>query len=502
MPILLVVDDEPSILLAFRRAFQDTSVEVRTAESAEEGLALARQQQPDVVILDIQLPDMTGLEVLRKLRELDARSPVIFITGKSTTDTAIEAMKLGAYEYLLKPLELAHLRQVIDRALAISRLMHVPAVVADVQPVDDRADAIIGRCPAMQEVYKAIGRVAAQDVTVLITGESGTGKELVARAVYQHSRRAAGPFLAINCAAIPEHLLESELFGHEKGAFTGADRRRIGKFEQCSGGTLFLDEVADMSPLTQSKMLRFLQEQQFERLGGNETIRTDVRILAATNQELGPLVAQGRFRQDLYYRLSIFTFRLPPLRERGDDLVLLLQHYLRRFNRELGKEVQRVAPETLDLLRQYSWPGNIRQLQSVLKQALLQAAGPILSPDFLPASLYKGKDETDRLVRPVATSVNPAEEHDGFPSLGSFIEERLQAGTESLYQETVRRMESLLLTRVLKQTGGNQVQAAKILGIARGSLRTKLRELGISIARTVNMGEKMEEPETDEGKQG
>src|SRR5437899_688234 len=226
-------------------------------------------------------------------------------------------------------------------------MSHVPAVVAEQEVVDDPADAIVRRCPAMQDVYKAIGRVANQDVTVLITGETGTGKELVARSLYQHSRRAAGVFLAINCAAIPEQLLESELFGHEKGAFTGAERRRIGKFEQCAGGTLFLDEVADMSPLTQSKMLRFLQEQQFERVGGNETIHADVRILAASNQELEPLVHCGRFRQDLYYRLSIFSIRLPPLRERGDDLGLLVQHYLRRFNTELSKDVHQVSPKAM-----------------------------------------------------------------------------------------------------------------------------------------------------------
>src|SRR5580692_441540 len=320
MPTLLIVDDEPSILLAFRRAFGGAAVDVITAETGAEGLEQARQRRPDVVILDIHLPDCSGLEMLRRLRELDARSLVIFITGKSTTDTAIEAMKLGAYEYLLKPLELQQLRQVVERALAISRLMHVPAVVvAPAEPVDDRADAILGRCPAMQEVYKGIGRVAAQDVGVLITGESGTGKELVARALYQHSRRANAPFLAINCAAIPEHLLESELFGHEKGSFTGADRKRIGKFEQCSGGTLFLDEVGDMTPLTQSKILRLLQEQRFERLGGNETVQTDVRLVAATNMDLERAVESGRFRRDLYYRLNVYAISLPPLRDRGDD---------------------------------------------------------------------------------------------------------------------------------------------------------------------------------------
>jgi two-component system nitrogen regulation response regulator GlnG len=474
MPSLLVVDDEPAILLAFRHTFGSPAIEVLTAETAQEGLDLARRHRPDVVVLDVQLPDATGLEVFRQLHELDARCPVVFVTGKSTTDTAIEAMKLGAYDYLFKPLELAQLRQVIDRALAISRQMHVPAVLAEIEPADDRADAILGRCPAMQEVYKAIGRVASQDMTVLIAGESGTGKELVARAIYQHSRRAAGPFLAINCAAIPESLLESELFGHEKGAFTGADRQRIGKFEQCSGGTLFLDEVADMSPLTQSKMLRVLQDQRIERLGSNDVIQTNVRVLAATNQDLERLVAQGRFRQDLYYRLSIFTIRLPPLRERGDDLALLVERLVRQYNRELAKEVQTVAPQALALLRRYSWPGNVRELQSVLKQALLQATGPVLLPEFLPAYLQ----EKDRAAaRPADNGTEP--------TLRQLIAELLAADSGNVYAEMLRRVEWQLLTQVLQATAGNQRQAARVLGITRGSLRNKLRDLGISIGRTV-----------------
>jgi nitrogen regulation protein NR(I) len=485
MPKLLVVDDEPSILLAFRKALRSSGVDVVTAQTAMEGLDVARAQYPDVVILDVQLPDLSGLEALRKLREIDARSPVIFITGKSTTDTAIEAMKLGAYEYLLKPLELAHLREVIDRALEISRLMHVPAVVTEGEPEDERADAIVGSCPAMHEVYKAIGRAAGQDVTVLITGESGTGKELVARALYQHSRRAHGPFLAINCAAIPEQLLESELFGHEKGAFTGADRQRIGKFEQCNGGTLFLDEVADMSSLTQSKILRILQEQHFERLGGNTTIRTDVRVLAATNQDLRKLVTQARFRQDLYYRLSVFSIHLPPLRERGDDLDLLVRHYVRRFSRELGKEVKGIAPEALALLHDYTWPGNVRELQSALKQSLLQATGPVLVADFLPGSVI------DRAGPARAIGGEGCSDSPSLPTgdFATFINEQLRAGSDNLYEDTLRRMERLLVTRVLNHTGGNQLQAAKILGITRGSLRTKIRDLGITIARTVGGGE-------------
>src|SRR5262245_33458276 len=257
MPTLLIIDDEPSILHAFRRAFRDPALTLETASSAAEGVELVLKRRPDVVILDIHLPDQSGMDAFRRIKQIDARIPVVFITGHGTTDTAIEAMKLGAYDYLLKPLELAPLRELVDRALEISRLMHVPALMeVDQAPAAGPAEVLVGRCPAMQDVYKAIGRVAPQDVTVLILGESGTGKELVARAIYHHSRRHAGPFLAINCSAIPEQLLESELFGHEKGAFTGADRKRIGKFEQCNGGTLFLDEIGDMSAMTQSKILR------------------------------------------------------------------------------------------------------------------------------------------------------------------------------------------------------------------------------------------------------
>src|SRR5262249_28690847 len=262
--------------------------------------------------------------------------------------------------------------------------MREPAVVADSAPDPDVDGAIVGSCAAMREVYKAVGRVAAQDVPVLITGESGTGKELIARAIYQYSARARAPFLALNCAAIPEQLLESELFGHEKGAFTGADRKRIGKFEQVTGGTIFLDEVGDMPLALQAKVLRLLQEQSFERVGGNETIRTDVRLIAATHHDLKADSAEGKFRPDLYYRLGVFTIPLPPLRERGEDLPLLVRHYLRRFSRELGREVQEAAPEALERLRTYPWPGNIRELQSVLKQALLQASGTVLLPAFLP----------------------------------------------------------------------------------------------------------------------
>jgi two-component system nitrogen regulation response regulator GlnG len=468
MPKLLVIDDEPSILHFFRRAFREPEVRLLTAGTADEGLGVVSREHPDVVILDINLPDQSGLEAFRRLREMDSRIPVIFITGHGTTSTAIEAMRLGAYEYLLKPLELDQLVDLVKRAFEISRLMRVPAVVPETEPAEHAADVLVGRCPAMQEVYKAIGRVAPQDVTVLILGESGTGKELVARAIYYYSKRASRPFLAINCAAIPESLLESELFGHEKGAFTGAERRRIGKFEQCHGGTLFLDEIGDMTPLTQTKILRVLQEQQFERVGGNETIHTDVRLIAATNRNLEKLIATEQFRSDLYYRLKVYTIQLPALRERLDDLPMLVDHFLRRFRREFGKDVERVSSETLDILKRYPWPGNLRELQSVLKQALLRATGSVLVPEFLPEVTQ---------TRFSSTGLT-------FQDLEHFVQERIQAGSTDLYGEWQAIAEKHLLKLVLRHTGGNQVQAAKILGINRSTLRCRISDLGIGPGRT------------------
>jgi two-component system nitrogen regulation response regulator GlnG len=350
--------------------------------------------------------------------------------------------------------------------------------VVGTPPDDDQPDeAIVGSCPAMQEVYKAIGRVADQAFPVLITGESGTGKELVARAIYQHGPRAKAPFLALNCAAIPETLLESELFGHEKGAFTGAERRRIGKFEQVSGGTLLLDEIGDMPPPTQAKVLRVLQEQAFERVGGSETIRTDVRLIAATHRDLKAWSVEGKFRPDLYYRLGVFAIHLPPLRERGEDLALLVQFYLRRVSRELGREVGEVAPEALERLRGYSWPGNVRELQSVLKQALLRAHGPVLLPDFLP--------ELPEAPVPAAPGAPPG----GGLDPEAFLRPRLGPDARDLYAEVHRELDRLVLPRVLEYTGGNQRRAALLLGIARRTLRQKLRDLGLHVAHSVEADE-------------
>jgi DNA-binding NtrC family response regulator len=481
MAHLLLIDDDPALIVEqVRQAFPPPAHRVEVAGSGAAGLKEVRTDPPDVILLDLRLPDQSGLEVYQQIRRIDARIPVIFITMAKGADAAIEAMKHGAYDYLFKPVGQQQLRRAVDEALEVARRMRQPAVVAE-NPTDSEEDgAILGGCPTMREVYKAIGHVAGQDVTVLITGESGTGKELVARAIYQHGCRAQAPFLALNCAAIPETLLESELFGHEKGAFTGADRRRIGKFEQCNSGTIFLDEVGDMPLALQAKVLRLLQEQAFERVGGNETVRTDVRLIAATHRDLKSCAEQGRFRADLYYRLSAFTIELPPLRERGDDLPMLVRHYLRRFGREMGREVAEVAPEAIDRLRDYSWPGNIRELQNVLRQALLRSRGRVLLPDFLP-------DLPQQAVRPgsAARSV-PAGKG---PDLEAFIRRGLEAGTTCLFEETQRWVEGILLPMVLEHTQGNRRQAAQILGIARQTLRAKLRDLGVTISSSVEFGE-------------
>ena len=426
-----------------------------------------------MVVLDVHLPDASGLETYHRLRAIDGRVPVILVTGHGTADLAIEAMKEGAFDYLLKPLELADLRDRLGQAFESSRLTRVPAALPE-DAAPPAADLLIGRCPAMQDVYKAVGRVARQDVTVLITGESGTGKELVARAIYQHSARAGKPFVALNCGAIPENLVESELFGHERGAFTGADRRRVGRFEQAAGGTVFLDEVGELPPAAQVKMLRVLQERRFERVGGDETIAANVRVLAATNADLERLADQGKFRKDLFFRLNVYALRLPALRDRDGDLPLLIDHYLKRYRRELGVGVLELAPDAVDALLAYGWPGNVRELQSALKQALLKSSGAVLRPDDLPTAVL------GRAAPAAAAPDGPG----GF-DWDAFVAGRVAAGADDLYAASLEKMERELLTRVLRHTAGNQLQAAKILGITRGSLRTKIRALGITIAREV-----------------
>ncbi|QDT41674.1 Nitrogen assimilation regulatory protein [Gimesia alba] len=488
MPQALVIDDDRTIREMVRRSLEKVNVDVISAGTADEGLEAIRGEAPEVVLLDIVLPSVSGLDVFREIRSLDRRLPVVFITSSSESNVAIEAMQLGAFDYLAKPLDLPKLNALIQKAIETRRLMNIPVAlpVGDAKP--ENGDQFVGRSPQMLEVFKSIGRVAAQNVNVLIRGESGTGKELVARAIYQHSPRSNECFMAVNCAALTETLLESELFGYEKGAFTGADKQRIGKFEQCNGGTLFLDEVGDMSQLTQGKVLRLLQEQKFERVGGNKTIETDVRIIAATNRNLEEMVKDGSFREDLFYRLNGMTISLPPLRERGKDIALLVEHYLNAACYEMGRtETEGVSSEALELMMKYQWPGNVRELQSVIRQSLLNSTSPIIIPSFLPGELL-GETSADVAT---AASADPeiSETGDTLPlsDLRLFVDERLLANSTDLYSETLETMERYLLTRILNETGGNQTRAAEILGITRGKIRDRIAQFGISLEKTVSI---------------
>ncbi len=488
---LLVIDDDRSVLHLVERSLSNLDLAFTAAQSAADGIAIIEREKPDVVLLDIMLPDLSGLEAYRQIRQTDPRLPVIFITAASASDVAIEAMKLGAFDYLCKPIDVGQLDRLVRQALESRRLMSVPVGMRDLLAPDDKGDAFVGRCRPMQDIFKAIGRVAPQNVAVLVRGESGTGKELVARAIYQHSDRSDGPFLAVNCAALSETLLESELFGHEKGAFTGAHERRIGKFEQCSGGTIFLDEVGDMSPLVQGKVLRLLQEQKFERVGGNQTITTDVRIVSATNRDLEEMCQNNEFRTDLYYRLNGYTINLPPLRERGDDRVMLLEHTLARLNSELGRDVQGIAPEALKRLLNYDWPGNVRELQTLLRQAVLQSSGPVLLADALPAEINPAPVRV-RATEPRDAGSPADDPGDTEVGIDAFVDGCLQKNVTDLYATTLSHMERSLLSRVLRHAGGNQSEAARILGITRGSLRNKIRANQISIGPNISVAESAE----------
>jgi nitrogen regulation protein NR(I) len=473
MPRLLIVDDEPNLLYSLTKALRSESLEIATAETAREGIEKVRELKPDVVILDVRLPDMSGLDAFSEMSEIDPRLPVIMITAYSTMETAIEATKRGAYEYLLKPVAFDQLRGTVQRALELRLGEAIPGAAngADNQPA---AGLLIGQSTAMQEVYKGIGRIAPQDVTVLLEGESGVGKELVAQVIYHYSRRSQGPFLAINCAAIPEPLLESELFGHERGAFTGAADLRIGKFQQVDGGTLFLDEIGDMPLSAQAKMLRVLQDGSFERVGSNKTLRANVRVIAATNQNLEELVEEGLFRRDLYYRLKVFAIRIPPLRDRLDDLSPLLDYFIRLFNQELGKNVRSVSAEAKQVLQQHPWPGNIRELQSAVKYALVHAVSETITPDCLPPGCR---------ATPAASA--PRAAPSGSLNVSQFARDLLDGGEGDIYRRVHGEVDRILLPEVLERVGGNQVLASQLLGIARSTLRTRISDLGMMIAKRV-----------------
>ena len=484
MPTLLLVDDEPSVLYAMEKGLRAENLKIFSVETAKAGIQAVCDHHPDVVVCDVRLPDMSGLDAFQRMREVDPHLPVIIITAHATTDTAIEAMKRGAFEYLLKPYDLNELKETVAKAIELSRIRRVSAVF-DQEPTKEAGgivvDRIIGNSRAMQDAYKEIGRVAPQKVNVLILGESGTGKELVARAIYQHSSRAKNPFLAINCAAIPEHLLESELFGHEKGAFTSADRKRIGKFEQAHTGTLFLDEIGDMSIAAQAKVLRILQDGCFERVGSSETIQSDVRIIAATNCNLEKAITAKTFREDLFYRLNTFTIRLPALRERLEDIPHLVQYFVHRFGLDLGKGNLRVSEECMEAMLKHQWPGNIRELQSAIKYAIVRSTIDVITSDCLPESLKSRQ----ACLEPIDSVFGDSEEPSRYADLRTFIRQLIDANEPDLNDAVHAEVDKILYEQVLDHVEGHQAQAAEMLGISRTTLRNRLQSLGMSVGKSL-----------------
>ncbi len=468
MAKVLVIDDEPGICQAFSKLLKGLGHEALVAPSAEQGLPAARREAPDLVLLDIRLPGMDGLAALEALKAEGFAAPVVILTAHGTLDTAVRALKLGAFDYLTKPVDLATAEAVISRALEKARLsQEVARLQREVAGRVAPGRRLTGATPAMQEIFKTIAAVCASDVSVLIQGESGTGKELVAREIHANSPRASGPFEAVNCAAIPATLLESELYGHEKGAFTGAVRRQVGRFERAHGGTILLDEIGEIPPATQVKLLRFLEERAFERVGGDERVEVNLRILAATNQDLEAKIVQGAFREDLYYRLKVVTVDLPPLRERASDIPLLVA----RFLAEGPGASREISEEALGLLTRYRWPGNIRELRNAIEHAGVLARGAPIRPDHLPETVRHPE-------RAPAAGLRPSVEAEVDRLVGVLLEQP-EAGPGDLFAVVERQWESALLRRVLEKTGGNQVKASELLGIHRTTLRTKLQEYGL-----------------------
>lgn len=472
---LLILDDDPDILDMLKEYFENEEVELLLESDSEAALDHLKAQRPDVAIIDITLPRKSGLEVLQEIRKLYPRMPVIMTTGYRTTQNAIEAMKQGAYDYLTKPFNMKQLEEVVNKAFQSSLLNRDVCYTGDSLPAnldESEADIMIGSSPEMVEIWKMIGKIADHDATVLIQGESGTGKELLARAVYLNSKRSNRPFLAVNCAALPENLLESELFGHEKGAFTDAVSRRIGKFEQCNGGTIFLDEIAEMSLAKQGKLLRVLETQEFERVGGNETIKVDVRIIAAANQSLIDAVRERHFRMDLFYRLRGVTFVLPPLRERVEDIPLLTEFFIKKYCAKNGIPMKKVSSQGMQLLMTHPWRGNIRELKNVVNSAVVFCKGDRLLPeDFMP---YLQSSVTFEGFDPAS----PGDKYNA--ALKPLIEEIFRTDSGAVYDKFIAETEKTLFHIVMEKFDNNQVHAAQFLGISRNTLRKRLQQLMVS----------------------
>ncbi len=469
---ILIVDDDQNIINALKECFDDFNYRLDTVVSGKQALEKITADKYDLVMLDINLPDLSGMDVLKKIKEQKSDLPVLVMTGYVSTEAAIKAMKLGAHEFVTKPFNIDRLMGIVNRLVKKTPpIRGLSTFSVEPKPVEG---SIIGRTPEMVEIAKVIGQVAATDASVLILGESGTGKELVARSIYANSLRADKPFLSVNCAALPEALLESELFGHEKGSFTGAYSRKLGKFEQCNAGTIFLDEIADMSLMTQSKVLRVLQEQEFERVGGSTTIKVDVRIITATNKSLVNMIKENTFRVDLYYRLKVVSIYLPPLRERRDDIPLLVDNFMQTYAKQSGKESLSISKEALSGLMHCIWPGNVRELENNVHSAVVMSKDDILLPEHFP--ILAG--ETDKV------ELDLSQIEDDYCKMFSEIIDKnfnkiVSISSDHIYHHLNSALEKALISGALKYTSSNQVKASELLGISRNTLRDRIAKYGL-----------------------
>jgi nitrogen regulation protein NR(I) len=467
-PRILLIEDDHSTASALEKVLDADGYDVRIAHRGDEGLGRAQREPCDLVITDLKLPGLSGLDLIAQLHAAKPKLPIIMMTAHGTTETAIEAMKLGACDYLVKPFEADELLALTASAVSSSRLMSEPVEIGESRAAQR---AIVGKSRVMQNIYKEIGRIAATPVTVLVRGATGTGKELIARAIYQHSNRADKPFIAVNCAAIPETLLESELFGHERGSFTGAHTRRIGRFEQAHTGTIFLDEIGDLAPNTQAKLLRVLQEKCFQRLGGDELVPVDVRVIAATHRDLDAAIAEKEFREDLLYRLSVVTITLPPLKDRVEDIPDLLKFFMQRHAKESGVENPSIQPEAIGWLQTQPWPGNVRELENVVRRSMLLARP-------FPIGLEHVQQLLARDRKPVTVS---AQTHGAY--IADLLARAQRGEIEAVYSKMVAELEPELFSQAIQLAQGNQAKAARWLGVTRLKMREKLIEFGLHPGR-------------------
>lgn len=466
--LVLVVDDEENIRELLRESLEDEGYRVSVAKNGQEAVEKARALKPDTILMDVKMPVMSGMDAFLKIKESQPDLPVIFLTAFGSSDLAISAMKSGAYDYLTKPFDIDEVRIKVKRALELRELSYLSGRTRSEDLPAINEDELVGQSAVMQEVYKQIGKVASSDATVLILGESGTGKELVAKAIHNNSSRKDRAFVVVNCAAIPENLLESELFGHEKGAFTDAYETHIGKFEQASSGTIFLDEIGDMSLPLQAKLLRILQDGGFERVGGREHLTSSARVIAATNQDLARLVSQRRFREDLFYRLNVITLRLPPLHDRQGDIPLLARHFLRKYAAKYGRDISDIADGTLERLSAYDWPGNVRELENVIARAVIISQAPVLLPDSIDLAsqpVFHSRDEV------------AAGDNGGVVQTVPQTAQAVPSGNGGLrLSDAIQQVEIDMIRKALRESGGNKTRAAQILGISRKSLFNKIRD--------------------------